>query len=477
MRIQIYVSVLMLFALSGYSDKPKIKNILFLVSDDLKASVLNAYGNKICKTPNIDRLAEQGMVFERAYCQGVVCVTSRPSMMLSKYPGSQGGYLSLGRYLRQHDIHSARVGKIFHMPVPHAQLDGSNGHDDKNCWDERFNTKSAETFSPGLYRLLNKNIVTRTIEGRDAKGPNRMYATVESDNKEGSDQADYMCASKAIELLQKRKKSDKPFFLAVGFVRPHFPMVQPKKFFDMYPLEKIELPEQFPDDLKDIPRNGHGSKVDYLDKSEDSRRRMWQAYYGSISFMDEQLGRVLKELKILGLDKNTAVIFTTDHGYHLGEHGFWQKNNLHEEVTRIPLIISVPGIKGGRRSSSIVELVDFYPTCTELFNIKTPKEVLGKSLLPILNDPKASVREDALSMVTLHPQRLRVSLRSSRWAYMCYGKGGEELYDMTKDPKQFINQVNNPEYAPILKEARSKLRSRLESIPFKNRDFLDEIHQ
>jgi len=379
----------------GHAPSGKIKNILFIISDDLKASVLPAYGNHVCKTPNLDQLAASGMVFERAYCQGLACAPSRPSFMRSIYPRSRASAPTIGEHFQQHGMHTARVGKVFHMGVPHAQLDGSDGKDVPECWTERYNTKSAETFSPGLYRLLNSDIVTREIEGRDAKGPNRMWATVESDREDGSDQADHMVATRAIELLQQRKATGKPFFLAVGFVRPHFPTVTPKRFFDMYPHQKMKIPPLIKDDLDDIPQAGRGSDGKGLNEMEESRRRMWQAYYASVSFMDEQLGRVVDELEQLGLRESTAIVFTSDQGYHLGEHGFWQKGNLHEEVVRVPLIFSVPGIKPGR-SLSLVELVDFYPTCTEILDLPTPESLQGKSLMPILKNPSATVRDTAL---------------------------------------------------------------------------------
>ncbi len=433
----------------------KVKNILLIMSDDLKASVLPAYGNTICQTPNIDRLAKSGMVFERAYCQGLACSPSRPSMLRSIYPKSKATAPTIGELLQKHGMHTARVGKIFHMPVPHAQLDGSNGRDVAECWSERYNTKSAETFSPGLYRLLNSDIVTRKIEGRDAKGPNRMWATVETDKEDGSDQADYMVATKAVELLRERKKAGKPFFLGVGFVRPHFPMVQPKKFFDMYPQEKMKIPPQIAGDLDDIPPAGRGPDGKGLNEMEQSRRRMWQAYYGSVTFMDEQLGKVLDELERLGLRDSTAIVFTTDHGYHLGEHGFWQKGNLHEEVVRVPLIVSVPGISPGR-TSSLVELVDFYPTCVDLLGLPMPKGLHGKSLVQILRDPKATVRDTALSIYSRGG-----SIRAATWHYMSYGQKGEELYDMIKDPDQYTNVVSDSKYASTLKKARALFNDRM----------------
>ena len=434
----------------------EVKNILFIMSDDLKASVLSFYGGSICRTPNLDKLAASGLVFDRAYCQGLTCAPSRPSIMRSIYPKSKASAPTIGEHLQQHGFHTARVGKIFHMPVPHAQLDGSNGKDVAECWTERYNTRSAETFTPGLYRLLNLGIVTRELKGRDAKGPNRMWATVESDTENGSDQADYLVATKAVHLLQERKKAGKPFFMGVGFVRPHFPMVQPKKYFDMYPEEKMKIPPLIPGDLDDIPLAGRGADGKGLNEMEQNRRRMWQAYYGSVSFMDEQLGRVLDELERLDLLNSTAIIFTSDHGYHLGEHGFWQKANLHEEVVRVPLIISAPGIKSGR-TSSLVELVDLYPTWTNLLELPSPKGLHGKSLLPILRNPQSKIRETALS---IH-NRAGGGLRSAQWHYMNYGSKGEELYDMIKDPAQFTNVVSDPKYSAILNKARARFKARI----------------
>jgi len=233
-------------------------------------------------------------------------------------------------------------------------------------------------------------------------------------------------------------------------------MVQPKKFFNMYPQQKMKIPPQIAGDLDDIPPAGRGSDGKGLNEMEQSRRRMWQAYYGSVTFMDEQLGRVLNELDRLGLRGSTAIIFTTDHGYHLGEHGFWQKANLHEEVVRVPLIVSAPGIKPGR-TSSFVELVDLYPTWTDLLGLPMPKGLHGKSLTPILRNPDAKVRDTALS---IH-NRAGGGLRSAQWHYMNYAGKGEELYDMIKDPDQYTNVVSDPKYAAILKQARAQYKARM----------------
>jgi iduronate 2-sulfatase len=184
---------------------------------------------------------------------------------------------------------------------------------------------------------------------------------------------------------------------------------------------------------------------------------MWQAYYASVTFMYEQLGRVVDELERLGLRESTAIVFTSDQGYHLGEHGFWQKGNLHEEVVRVPLIFSVPGMKPGR-SSSLVELMDFYPTCIEILGLPTPESLQGKSLMPILRNPNASVRDTALS---INNRGTAGGLRAANWHYMNYGQEGEELYDMIKDPHQYTNVANTPAYAAMLKEARAKFKVRM----------------
>ncbi|MEK9773744.1 MAG: sulfatase [Opitutae bacterium] len=444
--------------------KGKIQNVLLIMSDDLKASALPAYGDKICKTPNLDRLAATSMVFDRAYCQGLACLPSRPSMMRSIYPGSKKKPLTLGEHLQKFDMHTSRVGKIFHMGVPNSPRNGDSGLDVPACWTEFHNTKSPETYTPGLYRQMNRGIATRKMEGRQGMGTKERYwAAVEADVADGSDQADYLVAEKAVELIRERKEAGKPFFMGVGFFRPHYPMVAPKKFFDMYPLEKMKIPPQIEGDVDDIPLAAHGfMSGQLLNETEEGQRGMWQAYYASVTFMDEQLGKVLDELERQGLSDSTAIFFTTDHGYHLGEHGFWQKSNLHEEVTRVPLMIRAPGLKPGR-TDSLVELVDFYPTCTDLLGLPSAKGIVGKSLVPILKNPETTVRDTALSLHHEHHIKDKgAGIRSPEWAYMNFGDKGEVLYDMIKDPHQYTNVIDDPEYAEIARTARLQLESRLE---------------
>ena len=432
---------------------PAIKNVLLIVSDDLKASSLGCYGNTICKTPNIDKLASRGTVFNNAYCQGTWCAPSRQSFMYSRYTGNKG--TNMAEHFKNNGSYSARVGKIYHMRVPGDIIDGTDGNDVPSSWTERFNSKGLEAHTPGDYACLNLNIFTTKLEGREStRMPNRMFVSVEYEG-DGSDQPDYKTATKTIELLRKHK--DKPFFIAAGLVRPHYPNVAPKQYFKRYPWQDMPLPKVPEDDLDDIPklgRTGTTNANNPIGKYPDNQKRMWSAYYATVTYMDDQVGRILDELEKLGLRDSTAVVFLSDHGYHLGEHTLWQKNNLHEEVTRVPLIVSAPGIKPGK-TNAVTELVDIYPSLAELAGLAIPKDVQGKSFVSAMKNPASSSGKGALSFYN------GISLRGEDFAYMRYRDGSEELYDMTKDPQQFTNLVAKPDHQEKLAEVRKLFDARL----------------
>ena len=220
----------------------------------------------------------------------------------------------------------------------------------------------------------------------------------------------------------------------------------------------MELPDGIENDIEDIPKLGRAATMNSnnpIGKYPDNQKRMWAAYYATVTYMDEQLGKVLDELDRLKLTDSTAIVFISDHGYHLGEHHFWQKSNLHEEVTRVPMIISVPGMKPGR-TNSVTELMDIYPTLSSLLGIPAPESVQGKNLVPVLKNPEAKVRKAALSF-----NRGGHGLRSDRWAYLRYKNGDDELYDMEKDPEQFHNLAKNKEFTAIRNEMQSLLKERL----------------
>ena len=366
--------------------------------------------------------------------------------------------ITLGEHLQSSGMYTARVGKIFHMRVPGDIIAGTDGIDYPKCWTERFNSPGQEAHTPGEYACLNLNRFTTELANREStKMKHRMFVSVKQEG-DGTDQPDYKSAIKAIELLQRPR--DKPFLLAVGFVRPHYPMVAPPEFFEPYPFERISLPDNWSDQLGDIPKAGRASTRNdnnSIGKYPDNQKRMWSAYYASVAFMDRQVGRVLDALDASPYRDTTAVIFTSDHGYHLGEHGFWQKSNLHEEVLRVPLIIRVPGGKPGR-TRSIAELVDLYPTICQWTGKEIPGDVQGVSLVPVLDDPRASVKPDALSF------KGGASLRTRDWHFIRYNDGSRELYDMKVDPGEVTNLAGESDHAETVERLEKRLKTRLDHL-------------
>ncbi|MEO0416773.1 MAG: sulfatase-like hydrolase/transferase, partial [Verrucomicrobiota bacterium] len=269
-------------------------------------------------------------------------------------------------------------------------------------------------------------------------------------------QPDAITAEKTIELLRKKKADGEKFLIAAGFIRPHYPMIAPEEYFTPYPFAKMPLPHVPSDDLEDIPKLGQPSIMNGnnpIGKYPDNQKRMWSAYYAATQFMDDQVGKILDELDRLGLRETTAIVFTSDHGYHLGEHTFWQKSNLHEESVRVPLIVHIPGMEPGR-TKSFAELVDLYPTMAEAVGIAIPDAVQGKSLLPVVKDPSVTIRDSAVSF------HKGTGLRTADWAYMKYQDGSEELYDMIADPHQYTNLASSPDHQTTLKKHRNLLSQR-----------------
>jgi arylsulfatase A-like enzyme len=456
------------------ADRP---NVLLILSDDL-AACLGCYGNEVCKTPNLDRLAAEGVVFDRAYCQYPLCGPSRASFMSGLYPNTTrmlgnstalGSYRttnpaladhpSIGGFLRRNRYVSLRVSKIFHMGIPGGIESGDAGGDDPDSWDRAFNVMAPETASPGKLELLSQK---RTHFGSN-------FARVIVPDRTAITQTDHLAASQAIALLENRARGRRdsgflrprqPFFLAVGFIRPHVPLVAPKRIFAQYRAADMRLPHVPDGDLDDVPRpaaameNGPRYGMD-----EHQQKQALAAYYASVSFMDEQVGRLLDALVRLKLRKNTIVIFAADHGYNLGEHNCWQKLSLFEESARVPLIISAPGYESsaGRHTSALTELVDLYPTIAELTGLadRAPKNLQGVSLCPILSDPERTTKRQFAYTITHQDGQ---SIRTDRWRYNRWGDSGEELYDHRSDPKEFANLAGDPRHEATLNEMRQLLR-------------------
>ncbi len=342
------------------------------------------------------------------------------------------------------------------MGVPIDIELGSDGKDDPASWHEKYNSQAAEWQTEGEAELVQGN-PNGLIE---RKGGNVM--TIVKAVGDDLVHSDGKTAQTASELIRKHK--DEKFFLAVGMVRPHVPFVAPKSHFDPYPSAKIILPEKVANDWEDIPKKGINYVTSVNGKmSIEQQQKAVAAYYASVSFMDEQVGKVLKTLKEEGLEDNTIVIFTSDHGFHLGEHDFWMKVSLHEESVRVPLIIKVPGKKPAV-CNSLVELIDMYPTVAELTGLEYSKHIQGKSLVKTLENPTHKVRDMAFSV----SQGGRTfMLRSDKWAYIQYdedAKSGMELFDMENDPKQYTNLAYQADYSEVVDRFKQGLREKLVEV-------------
>ena len=444
-------------------------NVLFIISDDLTSTALSCYGNKVCKTPNIDSLAERGTRFTQAYCQGTYCGPSRASFMSGYYPHATGalGYKSprpqignrvtWSQHFKNNGYYSARVSKIYHMGVPGGIESGGHGADDEASWTERFNSKGPEWRAPGDGETLQNN-----PDGKKPAVGGNTFVVVEAD---GDDlvHSDGKTAKKAVELIHRHK--DKPFWLGVGFVRPHVPFVAPRSYYPPFkPYDKMVLPPKIPGDWDDIPKAG----INYCTSSNmkmDIRRQKKSVggYYASVAYMDAQVGKVLTALDEAGLRDNTIVIFTSDHGYHLGEHDFWAKVSLRDESSQVPLIISAPGKKPAV-CHSFVELLDLYPTLAGMCGLEAQKRLQGEDVSKMLDDPGHSVRDAAFCVA---PARKGFLLREEEWSYIQYGEKAEkgiELFDVKNDPKQYVNLAKKKKYQPVVKAFQKKMAAKLAAV-------------
>ena len=439
-------------------DRP---NVLLITADDLNNN-LGCYGHPLVKSPHIDSLAARGVLFERAYCQFPFCGPSRASLLTGLRPDTSGvttnakvdfratrpDTVTLPQLFKQNGSRSMRVGKIFHMGVPGGV--GSMDHQDPPSWDVSISPPGDEDKSLGEggnpNPSLRHGLRMQWVRTADASG-----------------QADNAAADKAIELLEAQ--GDEPFFLGLGFVRPHVPFVAPSRFFDMYPLDDIEPIENPPDDLDDIPAPGKNLRPflwNHMGMTETQQRIALRGYYASTSFMDEQVGRALGTLERLGLAGRTIVVFLGDHGWHLGEHTHWQKMSLMEESVRAPLIVSAPGRRGaGRPSKALVEFVDIYPTLADLCGLDPPADLEGLSLKPLLDDPDRPWKRAAFSQVEWEGRIYGRTVRTDRYRYIEWrgDGGGEELYDHAEDPREFTNLAGDSQHAAALERMRGVLKA------------------
>lgn len=443
------------------ADKPSRPNVLFIAVDDLNTA-LGCYGNRLVKSPHMDRLAAHGVRFERAYCQYPLCNPSRASILTGLRPDSTKvlenktffrdtvpDVITLPQCFRRNGYFAARVGKLYHYGVP-GQI-GTSGLDDPASWQQVINPRGRDKDE--------EDLLTRLTPQLQIGASLAYYA----DDGQDAEHTDGRGAAAAIELLEKHQ--DEPFILAVGFYRPHVPFITPKPYFDLYSLDEIKLPERRTSDRESKPPVALTVRPPNYGLSDEEQRQAIRAYYASVSFVDAQIGHVLDALDRLGLADKTIVVLWGDHGWHLGEHGLWQKMTLYEESARVPMIVAAPGAAGnGKSCASPAELVDLYPTLVELCGFEPPEHLEGESLKPLLDDPAGAGQPGAFTQVVHNENGKPVmgrTVRTARYRYTEWNDGasGSELYDHETDPQEFENVARAPEQAEVVKELKELLRA------------------
>ncbi|MGB0372839.1 MAG: sulfatase [Opitutales bacterium] len=432
-------------------------NVLWIVLDDLRTE-LGCYGAEDVISPNIDRLAAKGMLFNKAYAQYPVCNPSRASFTTGLRPNEVGilsnktplrrphpNLVTLPQLFRENGYKTVGIGKIYHLSVDDP--DGKRVlFEDPQSWDYFSDT------------LQNTTPLGRKGEGRNLTGGKLKWAHWRA--AEGGDlgQPDGQNADALVKKLEEIH--DEPFFIGYGIHKPHDPFVAPKQYFDLYPEGSTKL-EQEPENRSELERYALPNQSLFADFTDAERSEFKRAYQACVSFVDAQLGKVFATMDRLNLWDNTIVILMSDHGYHLGHKGWWNKVTLFETSARVPFIVWSPNSRGmGQKTESIIELVDIYPTLVDLAGLQAPHALSGKSMRPILDDPNAVTKHMAFTQVQRGKNSGR-SIRSPRWRYTEWGQDGElgvELYDHVKDPGEFYNLARNPEYSNL----RSQLKRALD---------------
>lgn len=467
MRLQRFVfpcgfsllSITSITAQEKISEKP---NVLFIVVDDLNTT-LGAYGSDFMKTPNIDRLAENGVLFKHAYVQQAICAASRASFLTGLRPRTAGvnypyseyfvheitpNYPTISEFFKENGYFAHNIGKIHH------------GKDlDNNLSMPYYAGKAPDYF--------NKKNIGKTNAEREPYEASDTTVEVHGD---------YLLASEAISTMRKVANKKQPFFLAVGFRKPHLPFIAPKSYFDLYPVENIPLPlnPTHPIGAEEWTINKYALSVYNWEHKDPSRpfsaeytKTIRQAYYACVSFIDDQIGRLIHELEVLDELDNTIIVLVGDHGYHLGEQNHWSKNTDYEASTQVPLIISGGKVPvHGQNSEALVEAVDIYPTLAEMCGLPVGDNLEGTSMLPILNDPDRPWKKATFSRTPRgHLDSFYgYSIRTKDYRYVRWEMEAtdslmlEELYDYKTEPRELYNLVDVKEYQPILNEMRKQLK-------------------
>jgi arylsulfatase A-like enzyme len=479
--------------ISNAAERP---NVLFIPVDDLRCE-LGCYGCQEVKSPRIDRLAESGVAFTRAYCQQAVCNPSRASLMTGLRPDSTrvwdlitdfrttiSDVVTIPQHFRKHGYRALGFGKIFHNTFP-----DDVSWDEPHCWPE-----NAKLWSDAAKQQLVEFQKQLRADGKPEPAVRRLRAlATERVDIPDNEHVDGAIADQALAAMRRLAEGNQPFFLAAGFIRPHLPFVVPRKYWELYEPAKIPLAENafLPHDAPavafgDRSMGGFYELRDYMDYletpspfdgslTESQQRELKHGYYASVSFIDAQIGRLLDELDRLGLAGNTIVVLWGDHGWKLGEHNGWCKQTNYEIDTRAPLIIRAPGAKAnGRQSQALVEFVDIYPTLCDLAGLPAPQTLQGASLRPLLEDASGSAKTAAFSQFPRRHEGVEYmgyTMRTDRYRYVewqdrrTHEVRFTELYDHRADPLENENIAGLDENQPLLKELRRQMWAASPPLP------------
>ena len=454
-KISAIIAIVMLLSLPSLTaaESNTKPNVLFIAIDDLRPE-LGCYGSDLVKSPNIDRLADMGTLFERAYCQQSVCGPSRVSLLCGQRPDTtkvwslftkfrdiQPNIVTLPQLFKNNGYHSYRLGKIFHT--------GHGNREDEISWTSMPSSKD------------NRVHFLKPPKKKKAKYLSECLDVPDSSYNDGKS------TDHAIEVMKNFQKKKTPFFLAVGYKKPHLPFVAPKKYWDLYNRETIpDSPvTQPPEGAFEHAMASFGEMRKYIGVPQEGpvsleqKKLLRHGYLACVSYVDAQIGRLLEALESTGLKENTIVILWSDHGWKLNDYANWCKHSNMEIDTQVPLILSVPGQKGGQRSKALVELVDIYPTLIELCGIQAPHQLDGNSLMPLVENPTRSWKSAVFSQYPRGSENLMGhSIRSGKWRYVEWldRDSGEvkarELYDHQNSPLAKQNLSTNQEYAKTMKE-------------------------
>jgi len=446
---------------SGYK-KP---NILFIAVDDLRPE-LNTYGAAHIQSPNIDRLSSEGLTFTRAYCNVPVCGASRASLMTGIKPTKDRfvgfntyaekdapGAIGLPKHFKNNGYYTISNGKVFHHRKD--MIDG---------WSEEpWRPKSDKKQGRGYLTQKNMHIIDSTD---DARAWPYEWADVNDE-----DYNDGKIANKSIEDLKRIAAMEQPFFLAVGFMKPHLPFNAPKKYWDLYPEESIDLPDNYfvPENAPEAAIHNFGELRNYYGVpktgpvSDEMAKTLIRGYYACVSYTDAQIGKLINALDEFDLRKNTIIILWGDHGWQLGEHSLWCKHSNFDVAMKVPLIISAPGYKGGLVTSALAEYIDIYPSLVELAGLEMPAQLHGKSFVPLLSDPKQDFKNIVYARYVFGE-----SIKTDRYLYTeWYNRDGEfngrMLYDHHQDPNENVNISEFPENKNLVDSLSSILHQEMKA--------------